>query len=617
MSGAADVPAAPLVRDPALRVEAQPDGRLLLHHRRGRTLLGGVAAAHLDRLLALVDGRRTLADLQSRLAGEFAPEGVAAVVRTLLACGALAIATEPRTTAPLHSDEAAPASSVCVLGGGTAGWLAALALRRHHPRTAVTLIESPRLPVIGVGEATTPLTPQFLHADLGLAAHDLFARVRPTLKLGIRFGWGRPAPYTFDYPFGALRLADATAHDGGVATASPRSLLMAAGRVPAWRSPGGGGLDGIDVDAGTAVAYHLDNRRFVAWLREHGEAAGVERVEATIADVVLDDGGPNGGVRELVADDGRRFAADRYVDASGFTALLAGGALAIPWISYERSLATDRAVVATQPLDGAPPPYTHAETWDAGWCWSTPQRDEDHCGYVYASRFCSDDEAVAELARRLPGAGEPRLLRFRSGRRAHFVRGNVVALGNAYGFVEPLESTALHLLIRQIGALLHAFPWHAGDGRAEALDRRVAGWWDYLAWFLALHYRFNRRLDTPFWRFAGAETDVSAWGELVERYRRRGPLSADPDLEFAAPDPLWGAEGIDLLLLGQGVEPGPLRPRRGAAEHRAWLARTRRLAAGALGHGELLTELDRHPEVADALAAPFLAHGPAYAISSG
>jgi tryptophan halogenase len=371
---------------------------------------------------------------------------------------------------------------------------------------------------------------------------------------------------------------------------------------------------------GTAVAYHLDNRRFVAWLQRQAERAGVERVSATVAEVRLeDDHGDDDAPRvaELVADDGRRFTADLYVDCTGFRALLAGDALGSPFVPFTRSLFTDRAVVATQPLDGPPPPYTRAETWDAGWCWSTPQRREDHRGYVYASAFLSDDDAVAELRRRLPAAGEPRVLRFRSGRRTHFLRGNVAALGNAYGFVEPLESTALHLLIRQIGLLLGAYPWHpGGTGRAALLNRTVAGWWDYLAWFLALHYRFNGRLDTPFWCACRAEVDVTAWGELLDVYRQSGLLSADPAVarSFDAPDPLWGAEGVDLLLLGQGVRPGdcggdaePL-----AAEHRAWLAAARRLAGRALPHADALAAFDADPALVDALAAPFLTAGPAF-----
>lgn len=809
-----------LCRAPRLRTLPLPDGRSLLRHPRGATLLGGVAAADLERLLELVDGRRTLGDIRRELAAEYAPEGVDDVVAALLRAGALRLVTAQGTAAvgvwdggseagahlvsaldaaglaarrvevlpgegaaaldllvtlaggarhadllrqvrramvagvpclpallepdgarlgpltvagvprlpcvacselarhrslrlepaellaavgaaptltpaelgetvfaavvaelvrlsaaaldatgdppllaevlhltptgrPRHhavtrqpgcplcaagladgglsrlaarAEEAAVAAgerprvrrgvpdepvSVGIVGGGTAGYLSALALRRRHPRLPITLIESPQVPVVGVGEATTPLMPQFLHADLGLDPEELFAAVAPTLKLGIHFDWGASGD-GFDYPFGPLRLADAVAHDGGVATASLRCLLMAAGRVPAYRDGAGGELR---QRLASAVAYHLDNAPFVAWLRRQAEAAGVRRLEATVAAVERTADGE--GVAALVSDDGRRLCFDLYVDCTGFRSLLLGDAPGAEWVSFGRSLFTDRALTAVAPLDPAAPlpPYTRAATWDAGWAWTIPQRRELHHGYVYASSHLDDDAAAAELRRRLPAAGEPRRLRFRCGRRRRFVRGNVAALGNAYGFVEPLESTALHLLIRQIGLLLELFPWTPEDsGRLELANRRVAGWWDYLAWFLALHYRFNRRLDTGFWRACREQVDVSRWSELLDVFRRRGPLSADPSLPvlFDAPDPLWGAEGIDLLLLAQGVAPGPYRPSRSAGEHREWLAAARRLSARALEQRELLAAWDEEPELLESLARPFRAAGPAY-----
>jgi len=328
-------------------------------------------------------------------------------------------------------------------------------------------------------------------------------------------------------------------------------------------------------------------------------------VDATIAEVVRAADGRR--VDELVADDGRRFRCDLWLDCSGFRSLLLGDALGSPFVPFADSLFTDRALVAGTPRDGdAPlPPYTFADTWDAGWCWSIPQRGELHHGYVYASRFLADDAAAAEMARRLPGR--------------HFVLGNVAALGNAYGFVEPLESTALHLLVRQIGLLVRALPWHPeeADGRLALLNAKVAGWWDYLAWFLALHFRFNRRLDSPFWRACRAGADVSAWGGLLETFRRRGPLSADPSVSGAAglfdpPDPLWGAAGIDLLLLAQGAACALPVPAAGEAAFRAWQQAARARVAGALPQREVLRRLAEDPALVAAFAEPFRAAGPAF-----
>ncbi|HEX6200483.1 MAG TPA: tryptophan 7-halogenase, partial [Thermoanaerobaculia bacterium] len=517
--------------------------------------------------------------------------------------------------------------AVGILGGGTAGYLAALALRAKRPRLRVTLIESKDVPVIGVGEATTPLMPQFLHADLGIPAADLFREVRPTFKLGIRFLWGRQAPAgdgTFPYPFGPIRPLEAAVWDGHLGRCSLGAVLMAAGALPVEAPLEGGGPRRAAF--GTEVAYHLDNRRLAAFLKRQALARGVEVVDARVTAVET---GPPGGdgpisgdgaprVAALVAEDGRRFSFDLYLDCSGFRSLLVGEALGSPFLGYERSLFTDRALVAPVPRNGRLPPYTEARTLAAGWSWSIPQEGEDHVGYVYSSAFATPEEAAAELLRAHPGCAgaRPRQLSFRPGRRAHFWRGNAVALGNAYGFVEPLESTALHLLIRQIGLLLQALPEHPEEGAvlAPLANDRAAAFWDYVAWFLALHFRFNRRLDTPFWRACREGADVSAHGELLELFRERGPLTHDPAARavFAYPDPLWGPEGIDTILLGQGV---PARLPRPAVTREAWREQTAlydRIAARSLPQDEVLRTLDDHPEVLEALEAAFRRHGPAF-----
>lgn len=502
--------------------------------------------------------------------------------------------------------------SVGILGGGTAGWLAALALRKKRPEIPVTLIESSAVPVIGVGEATTPLTPQFLHADLGLDARELFRRVRPTLKLGIRFLWGRPGDGAFNYPFGPQRPLEPAVWDGDVEAASWRSLLMTAGKVPVLSNPSGT----IHSRLGTEVAYHLDNAPFVEWLREKGERAGVQRIDARVVDVEVgetSEGAPR--VDALIAEDGRRFVHDLWIDASGFRSLLLENAVGSPFVSFADSLFTDRAVVGKAPMDGPVPPYTQAETWNAGWCWSTPQRTEDHKGYVFSSAFLSDAEAEAEMRSAVPGLGETRVLRFRAGRHGDFVRGNVAALGNAYGFVEPLESTAIHLLIRQIGLLVDWLPWRPEErGRIELLNRKVNGFWDYVRWFLAIHYRFNRRLDTPFWRTCREDVDVSAWSELLEAFRERGPLSQQPSLAhlFDPPDPLWGAEGVDLILLGQGVKSNLPEPPRSREEHGRWVSEAKDLVDRALTHDEMLQLLDERPDLLNALESGFWKVGSAF-----
>ncbi|HEV7667693.1 MAG TPA: tryptophan 7-halogenase [Thermoanaerobaculia bacterium] len=527
-----------------------------------------------------------------------------------------------RATVPLREEPNAFVQSVGILGGGTAGYLAALALRRKAPGLAVTLIESPDIPVIGVGEATTPLLPQFLHADLGLDVHTLFAEVRPTFKLGIRFLWGAPGDGDFNYPFGPLHLLEPSVYGepgrADLRACSLQSLLMDADAVGLYRTGDGEAAERASWTSrlGTATAYHLDNERFVSYLKRRAAEVGIERLEATLVDAeVTDDRAGGREVSGLVCADGRRLAFDLYVDCSGFRSFLLERALGSPWRSFESSLWTDRAVVADVPHGNRLRPYTTAETMAAGWCWNIPQIDSNHRGYVYSSAHLSPEKAEAEMRRANPGMGEAREVRFRSGRHEHFWRGNVVALGNAYGFVEPLESTALHLLIRQIGQLCGTFPLRRADhGLAPLLNRRVGAWWDYLRWFLALHYRFNRRLDTPFWQAARAEVDVSHHAELLEAFRHRGPLSYDPAVRssFDYPDPLWGPEGIDTLLLGQGVPCRLPRPHLSAEAWRARVARMRSVVARAESHSTALGLLAARPDLRERFAAAFRAAGPAF-----
>jgi tryptophan halogenase len=502
--------------------------------------------------------------------------------------------------------------TVGVLGGGTAGHLAALALRRKLPELEVTLIESPEVPVIGVGEATTPLMPQFLHADLGLGARQLFDAVRPTLKLGIRFDWDLHGGGSFNYPFGPLHLLEPILYDGGLDGVSLWSLMMAAGKVPFLAGgPGEGPLA-----PGVAVAYHLDNGPFVAWLRRIAGRLGVRRVECTIAGVrTTADGGRVTGLR---AEDGRHFAFDLYLDCSGFGSRLLGEALGSPFLSYADSLFTDAAILATAPHGGRLAPYTRAEKMPAGWCWTTPQRREDRLGHVFSSRFSSEEDAWRELQRRHPGARRLGVVHFRSGRRREFWKGNVAALGNAYGFVEPLESTALHMLIRQVGELVRALSADGSPGRREELNRRVGGWWDYLAWFLALHYRFDARPATPFWRACAGEVDISRYGELVEAFEASGPLSGNgPGKAIRdAPDPLWGPEGIDLILLGQRRPQRLPRPGLSRVEWRRRVRSWRSLVARAPSQSSLLRRIEVEPAALGTLERAFREHGAAFPVET-
>ncbi len=491
--------------------------------------------------------------------------------------------------------------SVGVIGGGTAGYLTALALEKAHPELKVTLIESSTVPIIGVGEATTPLMPALLHGLLAFPVHEFFREVQPTFKLGIKFIWGAPNDL-FDYPFGDFNLVEAQVYEDKIVDHSLYSQLMAQDRFPLARMENGRYVSFLRPH----TAYHLDNVRFVSYLSKKAKERNITHVDALIRNVETCRAAD--GAEEVAAihlDDGRRLSFDLYVDCTGFRSLLLGKALKTPFVSYDRSLFTDQAVVSDVPHGGRLKPYTVAETMNSGWCWNIPQVESDHRGYVCSSAFCSIDEAVAEMRQKNPDMGDYWTVKFRSGRHEEFWRGNVIAMGNAYAFVEPLESTALHMVISQIRMVLDALPVRRGErGIQRCLSRRVAEHWDYIRWFLAVHYRFNRRLNTPFWQACRDHADISTMEELLHHYTERGPLSyyRGGHRVFGAQDAIWGPQGVDIILMGQQV---PTRVPLPLTDELTWKQRVRAqrgIVSRCMTEESALKVLENDPSILESFA---------------
>ncbi|MBK9265327.1 MAG: tryptophan 7-halogenase [Polyangiaceae bacterium] len=482
-----------------------------------------------------------------------------------------------------------------VIGGGTAGYFAALAIKRRFPHIDVMIVESSRIPIIGVGEATTTLMPPFLHAQLGLDIVELFHEVKPTFKLGIQFDWGLPGDYYFTYPFGEAQPVEAHVFERDLRLQSLTSLLMGERRAPILRGPEN---ELHSLLPSLKFAYHLDNAPFVAFLAKSARRMGIDHVDVAIDHVVTSG---EGRIEALRSNDGRELQFDLYVDATGFRSLLLERSLGSPFQSYASSLFCDTAIVATVPQRDSIQPYTTAETMDCGWCWRIPVEGEDHRGYVHSSAFIDVDAAMAEMRAKNPGMGEPWVVRFRSGRHREFWRKNVVAVGNAYGFVEPLESTALHMVIIEVAYLLAGIEAMQDPNNDESFAARandaVGAHWDYLRWFLSVHYKFNRRLDTPFWRASRADVDVSGVRHLLDRFEREGPWVVKQGQRFEVGDPAFGYSGLMMMLLGQRVPcPEPVV----TMSREAWqlqLAKYRGLVQRALPQDEALRALREHPEM--------------------
>ena len=471
--------------------------------------------------------------------------------------------------------------SIGVVGGGTAGFFAALALRARLPHLKVTLIESSDIPIIGVGEATVPPIVAFLHGTLGIEIEEFYREVKPTWKQGIKFEWGLPGDYHFQAPFdwglNSVGLLGSLQHRGDINGMTIQALMMERGVTPVFKQKSGRYRSLLHR---LPHAYHLDNVRLVRFLHKKALQAGVRYLDRKIVDAALTPDGEE--VDHLVTSAGERLSFDLYIDCSGFRSLLLEQKLRVPFISYADSLFTDRAVVFNAPHGGVLKPYTTAHTMKSGWTWNIPQVEDDHLGYVHASAFCSETQAEAEIRKRFPNASRSmRLVKFRSGRHAEAWKGNVIAIGNAYAFVEPLESTGLLMITEAMEALVSMFPASKEDSASRKLFNSVsARLWDGLRWFLSIHYKFNRKVSTPFWRAVRSDCDISGAQDLMGLVREHGPIHLIPRLSRRIRSShiilFYGVSGFDCILLGQKV---PVRLPASAERTGAWHSRQRRIAS--------------------------------------
>lgn len=513
---------------------------------------------------------------------------------------------------------------VGILGGGTAGWFTALALRAQLPWLDVTVIESKTIPIIGVGEASVPSLVAFLHHYLKLDVLELTREVQPTWKQGIRFEWGQPGDYVFQAPFdwevNGVGMLGSMAETGNVSAFTLQAALMAKDVTPIIRT--NGQLQSFLPML--AFAYHLDNQKLVDYLRRTAVARGVHHLDQKIVDAPLEstpaaDGEPR--LAHLLAEGGEKLAFDLYVDCSGFRSFLLENKAGATFQSYASSLLTDSALAFNAPHDGKLKPYTTARTMQSGWCWNIPMVSDDHLGYVYSSAHCTPDRALEEARALWPTLSGERTVRFRSGRHDRAWIGNVYAIGNAYAFVEPLESTGLLMITRAISSLVRAFPLGADQAPMKALvNTTLARDWDRLRWFLSVHYKFNQRLDSPFWKDVRADVDVSGLQHALDLYRAHGPLSLLPramrsSLNESAGIFFYGLHGLDNILLGQKVPHAPIdrepktvwRARRQLALDFTRRAVSQAEALRAVGERpEWLKQLVEHPSGWVARMAPYV-----------
>ncbi|QJE96628.1 tryptophan halogenase family protein [Luteolibacter luteus] len=455
---------------------------------------------------------------------------------------------------PDPSSSASPEiRSVLVLGGGSAGLLAALTLKRMHPSLAVTVVHSSEIGTIGVGEGTTAVFPAHLFETLGISKEEFYTEAQPTWKQGIRFLWGPRDEFFYDFEFQYdQQFQGLPKPTGYYARMECTDLSQACALMQRNKAFTTGPL-GKPVIKGQ-YAFHIENHRLVTCLETIARRNGVEFADDTLDRTMAADG----QVTALHFKSGEIRTADLYIDASGFRAELIGKALEEPFNSFSGSLFCDRAVIGGWERTDEPiAPYTTAETMDHGWCWQIEHETFINRGYVYSSQFVSDADAEAELLAKNPKISTtPRIVKFRSGRYERNWVGNVVAVGNASGFVEPLEATALAQIIYESRWLAESLRRTAGkpdDAMRASYNRIVGIAWDEIRDFLAFHYKFNTRLETPFWKHCRENTSLGNYEDLYRLYRELGPNPALLAQALPARPNIYGVEGFLAMLVGMQV----------------------------------------------------------------
>ena len=453
--------------------------------------------------------------------------------------------------------------NILIIGGGTAGWMAAAAfakvLGRGH---SIRLIESEEIGIVGVGEATVPHLKLF-NQILGIDEVEFVKQTQGTFKLGIEFvDWGRLGD-RYVHGFGSIghdygllpfyqywlkldragKAADIGAYSLNTLAAPRGKFMTSADDVPP-HSP----------LANIAYAYHFDAGLYARYLRRYAEARGVQRIEGRVTDVRLR--AEDGFIAGVKLQGGEELQADLYIDCSGFRGLLIEEAMHTGYEDWTHWLPCDRALAVPCENVGPPTPFTRSTARSAGWQWRIPLQHRTGNGYVYSSAHISDDEAAKTLMGNLDGRAlaDPRKLRFTTGMRKKFWNRNCVALGLASGFMEPLESTSIYLIQSGIARLLNLLPDRDfSPVLIERYNTQASFEFERIRDFLILHYFATERRDSSFWQYCGGMSIPEPLAETIRLFKDSGRFFRNAEEMFAITS--WVQ-----VLLGQHIEPRQYHP---------------------------------------------------------
>ncbi|WP_462163780.1 tryptophan halogenase family protein [Pseudoalteromonas xiamenensis] len=452
--------------------------------------------------------------------------------------------------------------SVVVVGGGTAGWITASLLSKVLGKVVdITLVESDDIATIGVGEASIPPMQPF-NSALGIDESVFMSQTKATIKLGIQFeGWGKCTD-SYMHAFGGIGknfpFCDFYHHwlkarnegfGGDFWDYSLNYQAAKAGKFSHLANIPNTQLPGL------SYAYHFDAGLYARFLRNFAEQSGVKRIEGKIKHVNQQE--ETGYVTELQLEDGARIQGDLFVDCSGLHAILIDKTLNAGFDDWSHWLLCDRALAIPcehETLDIVP--YTRSIAHSAGWQWQIPLQHRIGNGLVYSSRYMTDDEAKQSLLTHLPGnpIGEPRLIKFRTGRVHNPWTKNVIAIGLSSGFLEPLESTSIHLIQTAAVRLIKHFPHHGiSSVQVQKFNEQSRVEFERIRDFIILHYKLNERNDSAFWRHC-AQMDVpESLANKLTLFKDTGKLYRDDEELFT--EIAW-----QQVLIGQGFLPNDYHP---------------------------------------------------------
>ncbi len=461
---------------------------------------------------------------------------------------------------------------VCILGGGTAGWMTAAALSKKFDRQSIniTLIESDSIGTVGVGEATLPNI-RFFNETLGINEAEFMRETQATFKLGIEFvDWGNLGQ-RYIHPFGDYGQTKANIdfyqywlklqRDIDVGKLSDYAFGIVVAEKNKFCFPHQGKTA---LQQSFGYAYQFDSGLYAKFLSNFAQSNGVKRVEGIVVDSETHRG--SGNIKAIQLKNGQQVTADFFVDCSGFKGVLIEQALESGYQDWSHWLPVNRAIAVPSENSGELSPYTRATAKEAGWIWKIPLQHRTGNGHVYWNEFISDDQAADKLLKSLdaPALAEPKQLFFKTGRRNDFWKNNVVAIGLSAGFLEPLESTSIHLIQESITNLIELFPHHEKNAITNELvinpndvneyNSLISLQYERVRDFLLLHYVATQRTDSEMWRYFRAMKLPDSLQEKLDAWTRRAYIQR---YEFGAFfPPSWLA-----VLLGQNVLPKHFDPR--------------------------------------------------------